>query len=420
MPELTEFNLKYGTGYVKLEAPAQNIMGILLPEDMPGVADPAGEVRRSLREPIGSKPLGELARDKKRVVILCSDITRPSPSYLLVLPVLEELNRAGIKDEQITVVFGLGYHRRHSVEEMKKLVGEQVYKRVQCLDHDRDDCIDLGKSSRGTPIRVFRPVTEADFVIGTANLELHYFAGYSGGHKSLMPGVCSKETIQANHAMLFDSKAKSGALEGNPIREDIEEIGSRVGMHFIVNAVLNSRYEIVRVVAGDAIKAHREGCRYIDRMYKRNIEQRADIVICSAGGHPKDINLYQAQKAFENASYAVRENGVIILVARCGELLGEATFSDWMNRASSPDDPLRWIREEFVLGAHKAAVICNVIKKVKAYLVSDMPDDLTRKCFFEPARTVNEALDKAMEELGQKARILILPYANSTVPHLEE
>lgn len=412
--------LKYGTGYQEVVVPEQNLMDILIPEDMPGVTEPLAEIRRSLQEPIASPPLSALAQGKERVVILCSDITRPAPSYLMLPPILEELNRAGVNDEKITIVFGLGYHRPHTREEMQKLVGEEVYKRVRCIDHDRHKCVFLGTSSRGTPVWVFEPVTQADLLIGTGNLELHYFAGYSGGDKAVMPAVCSKESIQANHAMLFDPQARSGLIEGNPIREDIEEIGRMAGLRFIVNVVLNSRLEIVKAVAGHPRQAHRAGCKYIDQMYKRAIPQKADIVVCSAGGHPKDINLYQAQKAFENASYAVREGGIIILLARCTELLGEAAFNDWMTRATCIEDPITWINQEFVLGAHKAAVICNVLKKSKAYLISDMPVDLVKKCFFEPARTLEEALEKALREMGPQAKVLVLPYANSTVPYVAE
>lgn len=420
MNEPIKISLKYGDEYLWANIPSKNILGILYPEDLKAVMDPLGEVRRALREPIGSEPLYQMARGKKNIVIICSDITRPSPSYQLVPPVIEELNKAGVRDEEITIVFALGNHRPHKEEEMKKLVGEYIYQRIKCIDHDPEKCVCLGTSSRGTPIWVFEPVTNADFIICTGNLEFHYFAGYSAGDKALMPGVCGKETIQANHSMLFDPKARSGQLEGNPIRQDIEEIGKLCGVKFIVNAVLNTANEIVKVVAGDPVQAHRDGCQVVDKMYKRSVGCKADIVICSAGGHPKDMNMYQAQKAFENASYAVKEGGIIILAAKCNELLGEKLFNDWMTRAQTLDDPIDWIKEEFILGAHKAAVICKVLKNTKAYLISSMPEELVRKCFFEPAASVDEALQLALQEKGRYAKILVMPFANSTVPHVKE
>lgn len=420
MSEYTEIKLKYGTDYRKVSIPTKNILDIIIPEDLPAASDQLEEVRRSLREPIASEPLSVLAKGKENVVILCSDITRPSPSYLLVPPILEELNAAGVDDDKITIVFGLGYHRPHTVEEMKKLVGEEVYNRVKCIDHDRNNCVYMGDTSRGTPVWLFEPVAKADFIIGTGNLEFHYKAGYSGGYKALMPGVCSKESVQANHVMMIQPGTMPGKADGNPMREDIEEAGKIGGMKFLVNAVLDSNKDIVKCVAGDPIKAHREGAKYIDMMYKRPIPQKADIVLCCPGGHPKDINLYQAQKGFEHASYAVKDGGIIILFAKCDEMLGEATFEDWMIRAKSPDDPVKWIQEEFVLGAHKAVVYCMVLQKKKAYLVSEMPDNLAKKCFFDPAKSVEEALEKALDEMGSDAKILVMPYANSTLPYVVE
>lgn len=420
MADLREVRMNYGKEYRSIMIPEKNILDILIPEDLSGASDQLEEVRRSLREPIGSDDLAVMAQGKENVVILCSDMTRPAPSYLLVPPILDELKKAGVTDEKITIVFGLGYHRAHTPEEIKKLVGEDIFQRVKCIDHDRNNCIYLGDTSRGTPLWVFEPVTKADFVIATGNLEFHYMAGYSGGDKALMPGVCSKETIQANHVMLIRADTASGRVEGNPLREDIEEAGRMAGVHFIVNAVLNSRKEIVKCLSGHPVKAHREGIKYIDQMYKRPIGEKADIVIASPGGHPKDINLYQAQKGFENASYAVKDGGIIILLAKCGEFLGDEAFEDWMFRAKTVDDPVNWVQEEFVLGAHKAVVICLVLQKKKAYLISDIPDDMTRRCFFEPAKSVEDALEKALLEKGKEAKIIVMPDANSVLPYYEE
>ncbi len=416
----TEIKLKYGTEYHTISVPTKNIMDILTPEDLPPATDQFDEVRQSIKNPISSEPLSVLAKGKENVVILCSDISRPAPSYKLVPPILEELNAAGVTDDNITVVFGLGYHRPHTEEEKKILVGEEFYNRIKCIDHDRNNCVYIGDTSRGTPIWAFEPVTKSDFIIATGNLEFHYKAGYSGGYKAYMPGVCSKESVQANHVMMIKPGTMPGKSDGNPMREDIEEAGKIGGVKFIVNAVLNSNKEIVKCVSGDPIKAHREGCKYIDMMYKRPLSQKADIVICCPGGHPKDINLYQAQKGFENSSYAVKDGGIIIMFAKCGELLGEATFEDWMMRAKSPDDPVKWVQEEFILGAHKAVVYCMVLQKKKAYLVSELPDELAKKCFFHPAKSVEEALAKALEEMGEDAKVLIMPSANSTLPYVEE
>ncbi|HHW06882.1 MAG TPA: nickel-dependent lactate racemase [Clostridia bacterium] len=415
-----DISLKYGSSTLTVKLPEENLMGILEPADLPGVPDEPAEIRAALANPIGAEPLSVMAQGKKNVVILVSDITRPSPSYKMLPPIVEELNKAGVQDDQITVVFGLGFHRSHTKEEQERLVGKEMFARLKCIDHDRNDCIHIGNTSRGTPVEVFRPVAEADLLIATGNIEFHYNAGYTAGNKALFPGACSQKSIEANHRAMLLPGTEAGRLEGNPMREDIEEAGALAGVKFIVNVVLNSKKEIVKAVAGHPIQAHREGVKWVDKMYKRPVSQPADIVLASCGGSPKDINLYQAQKGFENASYAVRKGGIIILVAECPEGYGEPLFEDWINRAQSIDDPIRWVQEKFVLGAHKAVVICQVLKEKEGILVSGMPDEAVKKCFFQPAATVEEAVAKALQKLGPDAKILVMPNANTTVPYVEQ
>ena len=414
------FQLKYGETMVNVDIPESKFYGVLYPKELPGVKDPIFAVKQALASPIGSVSLKQMIKEKKAkdVVILVSDITRPAPSYILVPPIIDELVESGITYSDITVVFALGIHRKMSENEKRKLVGEYVYSKVKCVNHNVDDCVYIGTTTRGTPVEVYRPVAKADFVIATGNLELHYFAGYSGGYKALLPGVCSKRTIETNHSMMVMQGATSGKIKGNPVREDIEEAGKLAGVNFIVNAVLNSNEEIVKIVAGDPIKAHREGVKCIDKMYKRKIEKKADIVIASPGGYPKDINLYQAQKGLDNASHAVKDNGSIIFIAECREGLGQPTFESWMKKAKSPDEPIKWLQKHFILGGHKAAAVCRVLEKAKVYLVSNLDRTTTEDIFLTPTRSVAEALNSTLIEYGDKAKILVIPYANSTLPCL--
>lgn len=416
--KIAKFELKYMNSMVTVDVPNKNLVGVLEPEDLPCVCDPIEEVKAALNNPIDSLPLRELAKGKKNIVILVSDITRPSPSYILVPPIVDELREAGIGYDEMSVIIGLGYHRKHTEEEKKKLVGEYVYNNITCIDHDINDCVYIGTTSIGTPVEVFKPIAEADFIISTGNLEFHYKAGYSGGNKALLPGVCSKKTIEANHVMMIRPGTMPGRADGNPMREDIDEAGQIAGVAFMVNAVLDSHKGIVKIVAGHPIKAHREGTKYIDKMYKRELNKKVDIVVATCGGYPKDINLYQAQKGLENASYAVRDGGSIVLLAECREGLGEETFEEWMMRAKNPHEPVEWIQKDFKLGAHKAAVICMVLERIKVYLVSTMNDDFVRDIFFNPAKSAQEALDEALKEYGEDATVLVLPYANSTLPYV--
>ena len=417
--QMKKVTLNYGKSNKELSIPEKNLYEILTPMDLEKVADDSGEVRNALNNPIGSVPLKEMAQGKKNVIILASDITRPSPSHILLPPIIEELVEVGVDYGSITIVFGLGYHRKHTEDEKKKLVGEEIYNKVKCLDHDIDDCLYLGTTKRGVPVEVFKPVAKKDLLIATGNLEFHYKAGYSGGYKALHPGVCSKRTIETNHKMMIQPGTMPGKADGNPMREDIEEAGQIAGVDFIVNAVLNNNKEIVKVVAGDPIKAHREGTKYIDKMYKRVIGEKADIVVASCGGYPKDINLYQAQKGLDNASFAVRDGGTIILLAECRDGLGEKTFEDWMLKAKSPHEPVEWIKKDFILGAHKAAFICAVLERAKVYLISSLDEDFTKEIFFTPASSAQAALDEALSQYGDKAKVLVLTNANSTVPYVE-
>ncbi len=412
-------SLKYGEKQLQLEVPDHT--EILSPKtEFPSVDDPFGEVRRALDNPIASPTLTQVVENMKprKIAILVSDLTRPSPSHIIVPPILEELNRAGVKREQIKIVFGLGFHRKMSEEEMKKAVGEEVFERYECINHDIDNCVYIGETSRGTPVEVFRPVIESDLIIATGNLELHWFVGYSGGYKALLPGVCSKRTIEKNHSLMLSENAIAGNIN-SPVRLDIEEAGAMTNVRFIVNVVLNSKKQIVKAVAGHPIAAHREGVKYIDAMYKVPIAKKYDVVIASCGGFPKDINLYQAQKGLDNASHAVKDDGTIVLVAECREGFGERTFEEWMRKAKSPDEPLQWIRSNFVLGGHKAVGFCRVLKKADIFLCSSMDENVVREIFMTPFIDPQRAIDAALEKHGKSASVLLMPYANSTLPMLE-
>ena len=218
-----KIELPFGKEKRELSIPDENLLQVLTPnETAPGLTG-TEEVVRALEHPIASDRLRDLVKTGQKVAIVTSDITRPMPSYLVLPPVLKELNEGGIPDSDITVVFALGSHRAHTPEEMKKLVGEEVYSRVTCLD-SKDDFVHMGTTSRGTPVDIFRPVAEADVRICLGNIEFHYFAGYSGGSKAIMPGVSTRAAIQSNHSRMVQEEAKAGALEGNPIREDIDEV----------------------------------------------------------------------------------------------------------------------------------------------------------------------------------------------------
>jgi len=399
-----------------VQVPAANLQAILAPQQSMNVVDPATLLRKALAHPIGTPRLSDLARPGQNVVIVTSDLTRPCPSEQLLPPVLEELARAGVAKSDTTIVVALGLHRPMTETELEAAVGLKVYRSVRVINHDPMDTVRLGVTSAGTPVEIFRPVVEADLRICLGNVELHYFAGYSGGAKAILPGCASRATVQANHAMMVRAEAATGQLEGNPVRADLEEGVAMLGVDFISNVVVDGDHSIVGAFAGDVTAAHRRGCELVARRSMVSIPRQAGIVLVSAGGYPKDVNLYQAQKALDNAMYAVRPEGIIILVAKCREGLGNQTFQTWMMEASRPEDVLQRIQKEFILGGHKAAAIASVLLRARVYLVSGLPNELARQCGFSPFDNVNEALKAALGKIGPTAEVIVLPQGGSILP----
>ena len=412
-----DISLGIGKKQAAIRIPDRNLAAILGPNRIKPEKDAVSLIRTALANPIGSPRLAEIVKPGEKVCIITSDITRPVPSALILPFVLDELAKIGIPDSDIEIVFGLGIHRGHTVDEMINLVGEAVYKRIRCVDSDPDRVVNFGRTpTNGTPVDVFEDVARADRRICLGNIEFHYFAGYSGGGKAIMPGVSTRRAIQINHSQMVKPEAIIGEMENNPVRLDIDAAAGMVGVDFILNVVLNEKKDIVFAVAGDFIKAHRVGTRFLDSLYKINIERRADIVLVSPGGFPKDINLYQAQKALDNAKNAVRDGGIIILAAACSEGLGEEVFERWMLGAKTSGQLIRDIQANFEVGGHKAAAIAMVLERAKVFLVSDLPDDFVRKIFFEPFPDLNAALTAAFAKLGNEAKIIVMPHGGSTLP----
>ena len=412
--------LGFGDGFQTVEIPEANLLGVLEPNEVKRGECGEAAVKAALQSPIGSPPLSQIVKPGEKAVIITSDITRPVPSYKIIPAVLDELRKSGVENDDITVVFALGVHRGHTVDEMKKLVGETVYGSVRCVDGNPEDCVHMGDTKLGTPVDITRAVAEADRRIGIGNIEYHYFAGYSGGAKAIMPGVSTRRAIQSNHSRMILPEAAAGRLEDNPVRMDIEEALLHCPLDFIVNVVLDEHKEILYAVAGHFIEAHRAGCEFLDSLYRKNIDACADIVITSQGGTPKDLNLYQTQKALDNAKNAVKPGGVIILVGSCREGFGEGVFEEWMTRSESPEAMIDRIGRDFQLGGHKAAAIALVLKKADIYLVSEMNSELVRRIFLNPYESAQAALNAAFEKLGKNASVLVMPYGGSTLPVLKE
>lgn len=414
--------LAYGKKYLSAEIRRENIIAEVSPKAAPGVANPLDAVEAALDNPIGSGTLAEIVQKKRpgKVAIVVNDVTRPTPYKYMLPPLLKQLQDAGVNDRQIVFVVATGIHRGNTDQENRDTLTPEVVDRYRVLNHDCDrNLVSLGRLSDGSELIINREVAEAGMVITTGLISLHYFAGYSGGRKSILPGVAARHLITGNHAKMTDLRATAGNYRDNPVHKVMMEAARMAGVDFILNVVTNTEKEIVAAVAGDLEEAWLAGVRVCEHISLVKVPRAADVVVAGAGGHPKDINVYQAQKALENAAAAVKPGGTIILVAQCKEGYGEEVFEQWIEEANTLDDIFRRFERQFVLGGHKAFAIAKVVKEKQIILVSDLTKTETEKLFFRYAASLDEALSLVRREYGHGFRAYIMPQAGLVLPQIQ-
>jgi lactate racemase len=416
--------LPYGKTDVCVRVPARNLLGTIEPKERGGCTDAYAEVVRALKDPVpvGHRRLSEIALPESKVAIVVDDGTRPTPTEVMLQPVLAELNLAGVRDENITVIFGTGTHRPVKPEEAQKILGEDAAKRIKAVSHDckADDLVQIGTTSHGNKVYLNRIFAEANVKVLLGDVDFHYYAGYGGGRKSVLPAVAGEETIKQNHASMLHPNARTGVLAENPVHEDMTEAARMAKVDFIVNIVTNSKCEVVKAFAGDMEQAFNETVKVVDEMFRVTVDRRADIVVASCGGAPADINLYQAYKAIDSSLEVVKRGGVIILVAECPEGHGNQVFYDWMMRLGDLKVVEREIKRNFLLGGHKAYYLLKALQNHQIILVSSLPDYYATNIFkLKTARAVNDALDEAFNLVGKAARVWAIPYGNFTLPEVK-
>ncbi len=411
--------LPYGKTDVCVRVPARNLLGNIEPKDTVGVADAKTEVERALKEPISSKRLSEIVKPESKVAIVVDD-TASKPSDKMLLPVLSELNAAGVKDENVTLIFGCGTHSAVKPQETLQIVGEEAYKRLRIISHNANDpdLAYLGTTrSHGNKIYINKIFAEADLKVLLSDVDFHYYAGYGGGRKSVLPGISGEESIQNNNALMLSASATSGNLENNPVHIDMTEAARLAKVDFILNVVKNKKGEVVKAFAGDLEAAFLEAVKLVDQMFRITIDRRADIVVVSAGGYPSDLNLYQALKGIDNALDAVKRGGVMILVAECTEGHGNQVFYDWMTRLLDLKNVEREVKRNFIVGGDKAYYLLKALQNHQIILVSSMPDYYATSIFkLKTARAVNDALNEALKVAGSASRVWAIPYGCHTLP----
>lgn len=414
--------LPYGGKKIPINFPRKNLLKICLLKNIPGVKDSINEIKKALKKPIGSKTIFQIAEGENTAVVICTDITRPTPDKLLVPPILDELNKGGILDKNIKVIIARGQHRKMSNEEVEEKLGREVLKRVIVIQHDPDhNLLYIGKSKKGNELWMNKDAVESEIKITTGNIVPHRYAGFGGGAKSILPGISSRETIGHNHLYVEMEEAALGKLKGNPIREEMEEAATIIGLDFIVNTVMNDKNEIVKVVAGDPTEAYQVGVKICKEIYGVKIPAKADIILASS--HPMDINFYQASKTLEIVSHIIKDGSAIIMASPCYEGVGGKNFLDYL-KEKSPVDIIKNIKthkERNVVEGVISYLIAKCREKAKIYLISDgISDNEIRGMGIFPAKSTQSVLDNVLQEYGNEAKILVLPTAPNTLPLLEE
>jgi len=411
--------LPFGKKFLRAELRADRI----LPRRVAGPADEHEAVRQALEQPIATPPLAEIVRPRETVAILVNDVTRLARTDLMLPPLVATLNQAGVRDEDILVVYALGNHRPQTEAERRRLIGEGMFQRLRTLEHDaRDEAnlVTVGRTSFGNVVQINRRVLEVERIILTGEIIHHLIAGYSGGRKSVVPGVAGFNTTTYNHRMILDSRCRSGVLEGNPAHEDMLEGCRMVEPDFMVNLVLTPAGKLVRVVAGHYDLAHREGCRAVDAMLRVEVDQPYDLVVASAGGHPLDIDLRQAHKGLENACRCLRPGGAILYYAECVNGAGSGPLEEFLWRYGNPEAMERALHENFVIGGHKAWWLARLGRRFDVHLVSRLDAALVRRCGFESVPPEEHAgrLRELLGKAGTAARVAAIPGAGFTLPAL--
>lgn len=378
----------------------------------------------SLRNPIASKQLKYIVKKGETVCIIISDITRVYQNMKKYLPyIIEELNFAGVNDDDIIFLSATGTHRMQNEEEHKKLLGE-LYNRFKCIDHnayDEDNLLYIGTTSYKTPVYINKVALKYDHIIITGSIVFHDMAGYGGGRKSILPGISGYNTIMANHSLSLHEKVGYGPnpfttiakLEGNPMNEDMLEACDMVKPSFMFNVIVNSSGKIEHAVSGNYREAFQNGCEYLKKSEELAIKDLADVVIASSGGYPKDINLYQATKALSSAKEAVREGGDIILIARCNEGMGHSEMESIIN--DFPDNYSREIelRRAYTIAKFIGFLMCKISEKCTISLVSEIDETLFRKTNIRVYKDINDAISTV---LNKKGLVYIMPDAAAVLP----
>ncbi len=409
--------LEYGRQGLYADLPDERIVRTLSYKDAAPLSDPAGALRAMLASPIGTPPLAEIAKGRKDACIVICDITRPVPNELILRPMLEILEAAGIPREKITILVATGLHRPNEGEELFEMVGEHIAANYQIENHHGQELSEhtyLGDSPRGVPVWIDSHYVNADLKITTGLIEPHLMAGFSGGRKLICPGIAALETVKVWHGpdFLEHPKADCGILDGNPVHEENTWIGRHTGCDFIVNVVIDSQRRPLKWVAGDMVAAFEEGVKFVRGVVRDTVAEPVDIVVTSCAGYPLDTTFYQAVKGMTGALPIVKEGGTIILCASLTEGIGSPQFQRLFTENPSLEVFVERIlgKDYFVMDQWQLEELAKVRRKAKVKIVSDgLSADTLNGLFVESAPSIEQAVADSLAEYGPTAKIAVIP-----------
>jgi nickel-dependent lactate racemase len=410
--------IPYGRETINVQVEEQNIGEIVFPNEVK-IGNEKKHIEQALSNPISSKRFDEFISDAKDILFLVNDATRPTPTAKVLKTLYPK-----IKDKDIKFLIATGMHRAPNEEEYLEIFGElydTLKERIFAHDSKRDeDMVHLGTSKNGTEMYVNKMAVEAHKIVIIGSVEPHYFAGYTGGRKSFLPGIAAYRTIEQNHKLALKASAKALSLEGNPVHEDMEDAILTVKEKevFAIMTVLDRNERIYAATAGDITESLKAAIDRAHQVFSVEIKEKADIVVAVAP-YPMDIDLYQSQKALDNGKFALNDNGILILVSKCRMGVGSDTFIKLLSSCRSPQETLDKIDKEFKLGYHKAAKMAEIARWAQMWAVTSLDDELLTSVFIRPFHTLQEAIDKAITIKGEE-RILFLMNASLTVPKLRK
>lgn len=426
---MKKIEMNYGRVKVTASVKEENLMGIIEGNEFKLTKSEDEIILDALHNPIGSPRLKELVHPGETVCLVIPDVTRAwQKTDRFLSKIIEELNTGGVNDKDITIISALGSHRNQTAEEHEKLIGKDLVKRFDVIDHDcfdKENLVYLGETTYGTPVILNKKAVECDHVVLAGGIVYHFLAGCGGGRKTVLPGISSYETIMKNHSLSLSKNlgegknedAKCGKLKGNPIHEDMMQAAAFLKPTFLFNVIAGHDGNIAAAVSGNYVEAFYEGCNIVEQMDGVEINDKADLVIATAGGYPKDINFYQTSKTIINAREAVKEGGTIIILSECSEGLGgNQDVQDILLNFDTLLDREKELRREYSISKDVGYIFCETACKFDVIMVSDLNPELLKKANIKVVKTLDEALEITYNKKGENLKTYVMTAAANTFP----